>query len=130
MAAAAGAVGRVGFSPYCGERRRGVRRRRAVRVAARTLEHRRGTLASPARARAAAARFSALQRLMPTCDGTAVRRCNSRSTLEQVVLRDVARMEPFVPFPSEPTDAADDSDDSGDSGEAEVWLHCPRFDRI
>jgi hypothetical protein len=54
-----------------------------------------------------------------------VRRCNSRSALRQVVLRDVARMEPFVPFPSEPTDAADDSNDSDDSGEAEVRLHCP-----
>ena len=62
---------------------------------------------------------------MSTCNATAVRRCNSRSALRQVVLRDVARMEPFVPFPSEPTDAAGDSDDSGDSGEAEVWLRCP-----
>ncbi len=75
--------------------------------------------------RARGGRFSALQRLMPTCDGTTVRRCNSRSALRQVMLRDVARMEPFVPFPSEPTDAADDSDDFDDSGEAEVRLRCP-----
>ena len=46
------------------------------------------------------------------------------------MLRDVARMEPFVPFPSEPTDAAGDSDDSGDSGEAEVRLRRPRSDRL
>ena len=43
------------------------------------------------------------------------------------MLRDVARMEPFVPFPSEPTDAAGDSGEADDSGEAEVWLRCPVF---